>query len=47
MRSKKHILESERMLIKMGIDTLPCHTEILLDIRSLLIKLLKELKNAK
>ncbi len=41
MRTKKEILTDEKLLIKVGVKTLPIHTELLLDIRELLIKLNK------
>jgi hypothetical protein len=43
MRSRTEILDDEKRMITIaGLDTLPHHTEILLDIRDLLIKIKKQ-----
>jgi len=45
MRTKKEILQDEKRLIHYGCNSDPIHTELLLDIRQLLIKDAKRGKN--
>ena len=39
MRTRKEILANEKMAIQVGVPSQPIQTEILLDIRDLLLKL--------